>query len=139
VVSAPVRGDTLYVDDDSSCTSECGSAESPFPSITQAVEQAGPGDTIVVLAGVYLENVTVTVPLSLVSSGGAIVSALTPRESVILIDADDVTVSGLEITGATSSSSSWVAGIEVVSGATRRRSWGTRSGRITGACGHRPT
>ena len=48
---------TIYVDDDNTSGVEDGSESNPFNTIQEGVDFAGPGDTISVSAGNYVENV----------------------------------------------------------------------------------
>ena len=86
---------TWYVDDD-------GGAD--FTLIHEAVEAASEGDTIIVYAGVYLENMDVDRSLIIQSQEGAgstVVQATDSEDHVFEVTADHVTIEGFMITGAT--------------------------------------
>jgi len=87
-------GATWTVDDD-------GSAE--FNTIQDAVDEASPGDTIIVHPGTYIENVIVDKTLTIESVNGAETTIVQPPNQdnhVFEIAADYVTVSGFTIEGA---------------------------------------
>jgi len=89
---------TLYVPDD-------------YSTIQEAIDAASPGDTIIVKSGTYPENVNVTKPLTIQSENGAAstsVQAADPSDHVFEITADNVTISGFTVRGA---SVNWSAGI----------------------------
>jgi len=77
-----------------------------YKSITEAVNAAQPGDTITISAGTYTENVIVTksVTIKAASPGSTVVTAADPSKDVFLVQAKNVRVEGLTITGATSAS-----------------------------------
>ena len=75
-----------------------------FTSIQSAIDNAFPGDTIVIFPGVYEENVDVyvtnlTLKSESASSGDTIVKAASSLDDIFYIIADGVTISGLNITG----------------------------------------
>jgi len=77
-----------------------------YKSITEAVNAAQPGDTITISAGTYTENVIVTksVTIKAASPGSTVVTAADPSKDVFLVQAKNVRVEGLTITGATGAS-----------------------------------
>ncbi len=70
-------------------------AGGPYASIGAAVTAARPGDTVRVAPGLYRERVVVDRPLALSGEPGAVVVDGGGEGSVVRIEADDVTVSGL--------------------------------------------
>ncbi len=77
-----------------------------YTSITEAVNAAQPGDTITIIAGTYTENIIVTksVTLKAASPGSTVVTAADPSKDVFLVQAKNVRLEGLTITGATGAS-----------------------------------
>jgi parallel beta-helix repeat (two copies) len=77
-----------------------------YKSITEAVNAAQPGDTLTISAGTYTENVIVTksVTIKAASPGSTVVTAADPSKDVFLVQAKNVRVEGLTITGATGAS-----------------------------------
>ena len=88
---------------------EDGSAANPFNTITEALAAASGGDTILVYDGVYNETLVLDQPmLSLRSVNGPALTAVVatnpaawPELSVIEVIADNVTVHGFAVYGAT--------------------------------------
>lgn len=88
-----------------------GTAADPYPSIQQAIDAAGPGATINVMAGVYEENVvfkrdqggTEAEPIMLVSVDGPGAATIVPKDAnkdTINIDgADNIVITGFQIHG----------------------------------------
>lgn len=72
-------------------------AVTPGQSLQAAVNSAAAGDTIVVAAGTYAEQVTVSKPLTLQAQGVVKVNGF-------IVKADDVTISGFDITSPKTSS-----------------------------------
>ena len=74
-----------------------------YPTIQQAVNNAIPGDEIIVRDGIYTENVVVTksnlVIRSENGSSKCTVFARNPSEHVILVRANRVVIEGFTITG----------------------------------------
>lgn len=95
-VVQPIRADTKtwIVDDD-------GPAD--FHTIQEAITAASPGDIIYVKTGAYNENIDVDKQLSLVGDGAedTILSAANSDKNAINITANNVSISGFKITGAT--------------------------------------
>lgn len=84
-----------------------------FTSIQAAIDNAFPGDTILIFPGVYEENVDVYVTnLTLTSEsanrGNTIVKAASSRDDIFYIIADGVTIRGLNITGPVDSPNSGI-------------------------------
>ena len=77
-----------------------------YTSITGAINAAQPGDTITISAGTYTENIIVTksVTIKAASPGSVVVTAADPSKDVLLVQAKNVRVEGLTITGATGAS-----------------------------------
>ncbi|MGZ4949843.1 MAG: right-handed parallel beta-helix repeat-containing protein [Halobacteriota archaeon] len=77
-----------------------------FTSITEAVNAAQSGDTITISAGTYTENVVLTKSVTIVaaSPGSTIVTAADPSKDVFVVQAKNVRIEGLIITGATGAS-----------------------------------
>jgi YVTN family beta-propeller protein len=94
-ISATASAREIMVDDDS---------EADFVSIQEAVNNSASGDTIIVRPGTYTENILVnTTELTIRSesnNGNAQIKPLNESVSTFLIEADNVTISGLNITGA---------------------------------------
>jgi parallel beta-helix repeat protein len=87
-----------------------------YPTIQVAVDAASPGDTIIVRAGTYIENVNVNKSLTIESESGAettIISAANVYDDVFEVTADHVTIKGFTVQGAT-----YRAGIHLVGSAT---------------------
>jgi len=69
----------------------------PISTVSEALRQAHPGDTIVVTAGVYREpRLEIRVPLVILGEGLAVLDAGGAHDA-ITVQADDVTVRGLTI------------------------------------------
>jgi parallel beta-helix repeat protein len=79
---------------------------SQYKSITEAIIAAQSGDTITISAGTYFENVVVTksVTIKTASPGLTVVTAADPSKDVFLVQAKNVRIEGLTITGATGAS-----------------------------------
>ena len=94
-MSATASAREITVDDDSGAD---------FVSIQEAVNNSVTGDTIIVRSGIYTENVLVNVKGLTIRSesnnGNAQIKPLNESVSTFLIEADSVTISGLNITGA---------------------------------------
>jgi parallel beta-helix repeat protein len=71
-------------------------------SIQSVIGSASPGDTILVPAGDYRENIVINMPLTIRSIAGpskTSVTASNPGEPVFVVNSDDVTISGFTISG----------------------------------------
>ena len=89
--TAVVNAATIYVPDDQG-------------TIQDAVDAATTGDTIIVRDGTYTENVNANKRLTIRSENGAastFVQAANPNDHVFEVTADDVTISGFTVKGAT--------------------------------------
>ena len=76
-------------------------AESEFTSIQAAVDQAAPGDTIVVRSGLYTENVLIEKPLTLVGGGDVTLVPGMEQQAVLHVyEVEGVAISGFEIRAA---------------------------------------
>ncbi|RJQ08201.1 MAG: nitrous oxide reductase family maturation protein NosD [Dehalococcoidia bacterium] len=73
-------------------------AEAAPDSITALIARARPGDTIMVPPGTYREQILVDKPVSLVGEGRPVIDG-GRQGDVVLVTADDVTVSGFTIQG----------------------------------------
>ncbi|RNI13703.1 PGF-pre-PGF domain-containing protein [Methanohalophilus sp. RSK] len=74
-------------------------------AIQDAITAASAGDTIRVYPGTYNENVEVNKQLNITSTDGAAVTnvtAVSSSDSVFFVTADDVTINGFNVSGATS-------------------------------------
>ena len=93
-ISATVSAKEIAVD---------GSSGADFRSIQEAVNHSVPGDIIIVRPGTYTENVRVDVTGLTIRSesrnNNVQIKPLDESESVFLIKADNVTISGFNITG----------------------------------------
>jgi parallel beta-helix repeat protein len=90
----------VYVAADGSATADdqgCGSAA--YSSIQSAVSAAPSGGMVVVCAGTYDEDVTVSKPLSLTGEGHPVIDA-TGQINGVLVKAPHVKITGFTITGA---------------------------------------
>jgi len=83
---------TIYVPDD-------------YEKIQWAVDNASAGDTIVVRDGTYVENIDINKPhLTIKSENGSancVVKAANSNDHVFYVNADNVTIKGFTVTGAT--------------------------------------
>jgi parallel beta-helix repeat protein len=74
-----------------------------FKTIQQAVDAAKPGDTVLVAAGTYVENVVVNKPLTITAaSGRPTVQAADASKDVFLVTSSGVHIDGLTLTGGAS-------------------------------------
>ncbi|MDY9927298.1 right-handed parallel beta-helix repeat-containing protein [Methanosarcina sp.] len=94
-VYSPVSAKEIIVDDD---------FEVGFMSIQEAINSSSPGDTVIVKSGTYKENIIVNVTrLTIRSESGehdVVVEPLDKNESIFLVKADNVTITGFSIKGA---------------------------------------
>ncbi|WP_244619309.1 nitrous oxide reductase family maturation protein NosD [Rhizobium sp. 18055] len=86
-------------------------------SLTEAVEQAASGDRIILRSGTYEGPLTLSKPVVLQGSPGAVIVG-NGRGTVITINAADVTVRGLEIRGSGSNLETMDSGVFATEGAT---------------------
>lgn len=77
-------------------TADAHQASVKATSIAAAIEAAAPGDTVVIPAGVYRENLVVTKPVTLVAEGEAIIDG-GGKGDVVRLEADGVTLRGFTI------------------------------------------
>ena len=77
--------------------------QQPTPSLTAAIRDARPGDTIVVAAGTYREpTIVVDKPLTIIGRPGAVLDG-SRATHIVRVEADDVTVRGLTFTNVSTS------------------------------------
>lgn len=79
-----------------------------YRTIQSAINDANPGDVIIVENGTYQENVKIGKSLTIKSKGGSsstVVQAANPNDDVFEIKADHVNITGFTIIGATGSGS----------------------------------
>lgn len=89
-------------------------------ALVSAVAHAAAGDEVILSAGQYSGPLTITVPLRLSGAPGAVIDGA-GQGSVITIDAADVTVTGLTVTGSGRSHDTIDAGLKLTKKATRAR------------------
>ena len=78
----------------------------PYQTIQAAVDAAGPGVSVVVHSGTYVENVVVPKSLTITAKDGpaaTIVQAADPAQDAFKVTADGVTISGFTIENASAS------------------------------------
>ena len=99
-------------------TYACKTGDLYFSTIRDAVMHANDGDTIIVCPGTYTENVDVDKSVEICSysqnPSDTIVNADDPHDSVFYVTADNVTIKGFTVTGATAGcfwTCFWKAGI----------------------------
>lgn len=106
VLASPASADTLTVNN---------GGEEDYKSIQKAVNDANPGDTILVYPGTYKENIVVDRELRIISKSGnpedTIVLASTQNEHVFKIASDNVTIRGLKIKDASGNPGNYKYGI----------------------------
>ncbi len=91
VEASPYEGDTWIVD---------ASGGGDFVTIQDAVAASSPGDTIRVYDGLYAENLFINKRLAIIGNGTDITTIDGQGlGNVITVNADDVTISGMNITG----------------------------------------
>jgi len=103
VVPASASPSTLYVDDDYTASTP-GWGVDHFATIQAATDTAYSGDTIIVYPGTYTENVDVDKSVTIQSQNGAsetIVDASTTHSHAFNITANNVTITGFTLRGAT--------------------------------------
>ncbi|MCV2891968.1 nitrous oxide reductase family maturation protein NosD [Lentibacter sp. XHP0401] len=93
--------------------------------LAQAIAGAAPGDVLILEAGRYDGPVIIDRPLTLTGPPGAIIDGL-GQGTVVTIDAADVTVKGLTITGSGLSSQDLDAGVKILKKADRALVEGNR-------------
>ncbi len=92
-----------------------GSAD--FKTIQEAINAAGPGDTISVKAGTYNENVEVNKQLNLIGEGPEVtlVKAADPNKHVMNVTSSNVVISGFNVSGSTAVDPIYGSGIRLTS------------------------
>jgi len=97
--SMPSVPKTIYVDDDFSDDP----AGHKWDTIQEGVDDASDGDTVIVYAGEYVENVDVDKSITLRGAGADVVAvqAAGVGDDVFYVTADWVNISGFMVTGAT--------------------------------------
>jgi parallel beta-helix repeat protein len=104
-------GSTWYVDDSGNDGTGDGSSGNPWATIQHAIDTATAGDTVYVNDGNYTENVTVNKALAIQSVNGASVTTITAANNtlnVFNITADNISISGFTISGATGGSAAGI-------------------------------
>lgn len=86
-------------------------------TLARAIQSAQTGDRLLLGPGTYGGGVTIDKPLSIVGSGGAEIIG-NKTGSVILVDAPDVTISGLKLTGSGSDHQTIDSGVQLTKMAT---------------------
>lgn len=91
----------IYVDIGNTSGIEDGTQTHPFNSITEGIEAATPGKSVVVAAGTYYEQLIINKGITLQGAGkeSTIISGLGYTGNLITVTADDVTISGFTIDG----------------------------------------
>lgn len=87
-------------------------------TLARAVETASPGDHLILQAGSYTGTITITRPLT-ISGNGTVRVTGTGESSVFTVDAPDVTIEGLEITGSGTSHQTIDSGVQMTKKAER--------------------
>lgn len=87
----------------------------PGDSIQNAINSVNSGGTVIVYPGLYKENLVVDKPLKVISSNEgesayAVIQAADPEKDVFHITADNVTISGFNITGSQGKSGIYCSG-----------------------------
>jgi parallel beta-helix repeat protein len=100
---------TIYVDDDF----DDEPSEHKWDMIQEGVNDASDGDTVIVYAGVYVENVDVNKSITLRGESADVVTVRAENigDHVLEVTADYVNISGFAVTGATGHEKLGVAGI----------------------------
>jgi len=96
-------GNEIYVDDNFYYNRD-GTAEHPYETIQNAINQANEGDTIYVFGGTYNETLSISKPLTIIGSvedGETSVYYKAKHKHTITISADYVTIEALNISGGT--------------------------------------
>jgi parallel beta-helix repeat protein len=106
VLAGPSSADTITVNN---------GGEEDYKSIQKAVNNANPGDTILVYPGTYKENIVVDRELRIISKSGnpedTTVLASTQNEHVFKVASDNVTIRGFKIKDASGTPGNYKYGI----------------------------
>lgn len=94
-------------------------------TLAEAIAGAKPGDVLMLSGGAYLGPVTIDRTLTLQGDGTATIDGQ-GQGSVVTIDADDVVLTGLHVTGSGKVNQDLDAGIKILKGADRARIEGNR-------------
>jgi hypothetical protein len=89
-------------DSDDAVIDASGTIPASFPTFAAALDAASPGDAICVADGTYRENVVIDVTVHIGSYGGAanaILQSAVVDSPVVRVNADDVTIDGLTVSG----------------------------------------
>jgi parallel beta-helix repeat protein len=106
---APRPGAVVVVQQTGTDSASCGAPSAPCKTITQAIANAHPGDTVLVGQGTYHEQVVVPIPLKLVGVGATVDATGLSQGSgqtmnaagvLVLSSASGSTIAGLRVTGA---------------------------------------
>ncbi|WP_299784257.1 nitrous oxide reductase family maturation protein NosD [uncultured Marivita sp.] len=87
-------------------------------TLAKAIAGAQPGDVLMLSEGRYEGAITIDRPLTLTGPEGAVIDGM-GQGTVVTIDAPDVTVSGLTVTGSGMDSEALDAGVKILKGADR--------------------
>jgi nitrous oxidase accessory protein len=87
-------------------------------ALVRAVERAQPGDRLLLSGGAYRGGLVLTKPIEIDGQGNAVVIG-TGSGSVITIDAPDVVIDGLRLTGSGASHETIDSGVQMTRNATR--------------------
>jgi hypothetical protein len=96
----------------SSCTDNCGSESSPYPSIQEAIDAVPDGGHVLIGAGIYDEGLLIAKPVHVAGLCAAVVTVAgvaqipdgdskIPSAGIAVIDTEGVSVSGMKITSPT--------------------------------------
>ncbi|MBU9697668.1 nitrous oxide reductase family maturation protein NosD [Rhodobacteraceae bacterium HSP-20] len=94
-------------------------------TLAAAIAGSSPGDVLRLSDGAYLGPVTIDRPLTLQGSPATVIDGQ-GQGTVVTITADDVTVTGVTVTGSGGANQNLDAGIKIVKGADRARIEGNR-------------
>ncbi len=86
-------------------------------ALARAIHTASPGDQLLLSAGAYTGGLTISKPLAIQGNGNVHVEG-TGTGSVLLVDAPDVTISGLRLTGSGSEHQTIDSGVQLTENAT---------------------
>ena len=93
-----VLGVTIYVDASNTSGIEDGSQEYPFNTIMEGINAAYDGDTVLVAAGTYYENVVMKAGVDLIGVGANMVTIDAGGSGNVIEGADRCTIDGFTIT-----------------------------------------